>query len=366
MGALLVVGRVVFVLAPLVLWFLVAGLSHRGGEKKLRAIVSGHDGRLSLSRLQAFAWTMILFGSFCAAMAVHPRIVIASDDDRTAAKSAYDAAAAAQKTSEEAKKSADLALQQARNSGDKAKIATAQQSANNAAKDLDDKKSAAAKAKLKWRKMSWVAIPSQLLALAGISLGSGVFASVIAASNDNGKDPAVTKVAFNAVVAAPPPKGTAPGPNWLQITGVNFGATGTVRLNGVYVNVIYWTDTDIGVDADAAGKYDRIAVDTPNGKLAYALTLTGVPPKLTLGPRIIKSEWSDLFRDDTAPDTVSLMKVQMFGWTVVGVLFYVIIFLGGLSYQTDTLPVIDSTIVMLMGLSQTGYLAGKGASSMNK
>ena len=123
--------------------------------------------------------------------------------------------------------------------------------------------------------MIWVSIPSQLLALAGISLASGVFASVISASTDPGKKPDVTAIAFTVtVVGNAPPKGTAAGANWLKISGVDFGDSGTVRLNGAYVKVIYWNDKEIGVDVNSCGSYNRIAVDTPNGKLAYELTGT--------------------------------------------------------------------------------------------
>ena len=350
---------------------MIAALSQRGKDKKLRAVIGGHDGRLSLSRLQAFAWTMILFGSYCAAMIVHPRIIIATADDSARAKSAYDAATAALKTSEDALTAANLTASEKKSAikpGDavtKKASDDADAAARKAKDDRDAKKAAVAAAKDAWRKTRWVEIPNPLLALAGISLASGVFASVISASNDNGKDPAVTDLEVRATVTSPPTSplsGSAAGPDWLEITGTNLGDWGTVRLNGVYVHVIYWRDSSIGVDLPGSITYSDIAVDSKNGKVAYQLCSSAAGPIVC--KRIVKSEWSDLFRDDADPSTLSLMKVQMFGWTLVVMAIYCFIFLTNLSSVIDTLPVVDPTLVLLTGLSQTGYISGKGASTI--
>jgi hypothetical protein len=68
---------------------------------------------------------------------------------------------------------------------------------------------------------------------------------------------------------------------------------------------------------------------------------------------------ADLFRDDKNPAIFSLMKFQMFGWTVVAIGIYSWIFLTNLSPHISALPTVDQSIVLLTGLSQAGYLAGK-------
>jgi hypothetical protein len=60
------------------------------------------------------------------------------------------------------------------------------------------------------------------------------------------------------------------------------------------------------------------------------------------------------------------MKFQMFGWTVVAVRFYVILFLSKLANDISQLPTVDPSIVILTGVSQAGYLAGKAASTVSK
>ena len=53
------------------------------------------------------------------------------------------------------------------------------------------------------------------------------------------------------------------------------------------------------------------------------------------------------------------MKFQMFGWTLVALAIYLVLFVHNLDPHTATLPMVDSSIVVLTGVSQTGYLSGK-------
>lgn len=65
-------GWILFFAVPAALW-IVGALASRGHGFPASALgfVAGSDGRLSLSRLQAFLWTLVIFGSFFAAMAIH-------------------------------------------------------------------------------------------------------------------------------------------------------------------------------------------------------------------------------------------------------------------------------------------------------
>jgi len=60
------------------------------------------------------------------------------------------------------------------------------------------------------------------------------------------------------------------------------------------------------------------------------------------------------------------MKFQMFGWTLIAILIYGYLFLSSISASMTELPTVPESIVVLTGLSQGGYLAGKAVSNMNK
>ena len=61
-------------------------VSKRNGWKaKAFAFIAGSDNRLSLSRLQVLAWTLVIFGSFTAAMVIHNPIAIGTAAEQTKA-----------------------------------------------------------------------------------------------------------------------------------------------------------------------------------------------------------------------------------------------------------------------------------------
>ena len=62
---------------------------------------------------------------------------------------------------------------------------------------------------------------------------------------------------------------------------------------------------------------------------------------------------------------MDLMKFQMFGWTVIAIFIYVYLFLSNINPEIYSLPNVPYTIAILTGLSQVGYLAGKGTSNMS-
>jgi hypothetical protein len=228
-------GYLIFFLVPIVLWMIgVAVVKRPGFEARAFAFVAGSDNRLSLSRLQAFSWTLVIFGSFAAAMAIHTKIVPITAQERKD-KVAVDKAAAAKAA--QAEKDAGIAKESAVKEADTAKkaAATADAEAEAAAKlaaaatvtdvqkadaaqkakakaDLTAKaaalatvaaeKTAAAKKAAADRIAAdkaanvtgddWVSIPAGLLALAGIALGSGVFSSLISAVNSEDKTACIT------------------------------------------------------------------------------------------------------------------------------------------------------------------------------
>ena len=295
-------GWLIFFGAPGLLW-LFGALANRGHRFTARvlAFMVGSDNRLSLSRFQAFFWTLVIFGSYFAAMAIHADI---HPDGQ------------------------------------------------------------------------WVQIPGALLALAGISIGSGVFSSLIAAVNGDQTTARISSLEsiaqndsrFNPggeFEKVPKPQ----SPHALLISGVDLGDGGKVRakLKGrgtTTVPVLLWKSdgTKILVDIPDGKAYHTLTVETPNGKLTYELS--GTSPNFSLGCERINYEPADLFRDDKNPENLSLMKFQMFGWTVIAIFTYVYLFLGHLNTNVTTLPNVDTSIVTLTGLSQAGYLAGKGASNV--
>ena len=69
-------GLILFFLAPLVIWMIVSGVAgiKNNYNFKFFGLIVGSDNRLSLSKLQALAWTLVIFGTYFAAMAVHKPI----------------------------------------------------------------------------------------------------------------------------------------------------------------------------------------------------------------------------------------------------------------------------------------------------
>lgn len=385
------IAYVIALAVPVLLWWLAAGVLRRGDQRPFFAVISGADARLSLSRLQAFLWTFVIVGTYVSAMTLHPPIDITTpaEAEATAAasKKAAEALAAAQaareaKAAELASKELDMKAQEtlqrravtiaaapgldtnAKKVADD-QVAKKVVDSRNAAWARDDAKAALSEAdatlaalkktakdnKAAWRRTKWVAIPLELLALAGISLASGVFASVISATAKSElPSPVVTDVKFANDV-------------W-TITGSGFGDEGEVRLGGRAGRPVTWTATTLTVTSPAV-QPKFIVVDVAGGKAAYDIVWNSQTPRL--GGRFKKYEWGDLFRDDDAPTQFSLMKLQMFAWTLVALAIYVWIFLSGVwrsdERMIDSLPIVDTTLVLLTGLSQAGYLGGKAASS---
>ena len=215
----------------------------------------------------------------------------------------------------------------------------------------------------------WVQIPNALLALAGIAIGSGVFSSLIASINSEGKTACATSLNMTTPSALKTRFADANGQassTPMIIEGTNFGVSGRVRSGKSILPLLYWS-TDgkaIAVDISAVPSLKNIVIETANGKLAYEVTGSLANPILGL-PQFIY-DLADLFRDDKNPSIFSLMKFQMFGWTVVAIGIYSWIFLTNLSPNIPSLPAVDQSIVLLTGLSQGGYLAGKAVSNIGK
>ena len=327
-------GIALFFIIPLLLWFVGIAFVRRASVlDKPFVFIAGNDNRLSLSRLQAFLWTLVIFGSFFTAMAIHKNFNSVSQtqkkDDIDAANKAKEQlpivqdvlkkAEVEQETDgnelEKSKKNLDDAQAKvealtkkipAINSTDAEKkavadeIAPAKKAFDEAQKDLDNKttsltnaKQAVEKAKVKVEDVKdviskgssydWIEIPAALLALAGIAVGSGVFSSLISAVNSEEKTACVTSVtylskeSFNDKTDYPDSAETA-SDNLLKINGKDMGTTGKVRLgrgkSSVFLPILYWKSdgTTIVVDVPQMNTFcHTLVVDTPNGKLCYEL-----------------------------------------------------------------------------------------------
>jgi hypothetical protein len=341
-------GWLVFFGVPLVLWTIGAGAAFKKGRNSpFFAYIAGSDQRLSLSRAQAFAWTLIIFGAFAAAMTFHN----------------YEAA--------ESYTTAAAELATATRQAEQAKITFDQTAADSPDRDTRRKALDAAidNQKVQQQKVNsiphvpfWIDIPAALLMLAGIAIGSGVFSSLIASTTSEEKTACVTGIQSNAIVN---PAGGAPT-NTLVINGLNLGARGRVRFGRLAATIREWKADGTQIHVNVPPQLDSLkhrplVVDTSNGKLAYELL--GVPDNLVLGQPTSFYEFIDLFRDDKSPDNLDLMKFQMFGWTVIAIVVYSFLFLKRLDPALTALPEVPNSMVILTGLSQTGYLAGKGVSS---
>jgi len=364
-------GVLLFFLVPIILWLIgVLFIKRPELSDKMLAFIAGGDNRLSLSRLQAFAWTLVIFGSFVAAMAIHNKITPLTEADLTRAEND---AQLFSDIKDSYKVSYDNAITAFKESGDRTKLDAAKDEYYKAVLVADE---AATNA----RSSNWVDIPPALLLLAGIAIGSGIFSTLISNINDEDKSACVNGIEKLLAADFNDPTKYADtidsqSPNLLRIIGVDMGKVGKVRFGkskvySVYAPILFWRGdgTEIIVDVPAGEHpYTTIIVDTANGKLPYAITdnttNAGVLD-MKLGAGKYWYEFSDLFRDDKNPMNMDLMKFQMFGWTVVAICIYSWLFLNDLSSNVKSLPLVPQSIVLLTGLSQVGYLAGKGVSSV--
>jgi hypothetical protein len=397
-------GRVVFLLVPLALWLLFAAIVHRRGFwAKVLALIAGSDNRLSLSRLQALAWTLVIIGSYAAAMAIHRPLVPANSLEVSRADSLLVEHEARTRTAEDelrrrtddsvryASALRDALADSAGQSGVAAaengppatqpsfgKLMAARRASDYAANELKKARSAHDRARadvndaeLRAAQLHWVRIPGALLALASLTIGSGVLSSLISVANREAKTACVTvlRQATAADLASHNLVGS-PTDHW-RIEGTDFGARGRVRLGRVdddarisfAVNDVaptpVWEDQLIVARLPSNAAYNVLVVDSPNGKVAYQVE--GAGRAVALGSARSWYEFSDLFRDDKNPDHYDLMKFQMFAWTAIAIAIYIrtVIEPQFLTPTLQSLPMVDESIVALTGVSLAAYLGSK-------
>ncbi len=236
-------GALLFFLVPVVIWLIGTIFIKRPKiSDKLLAFIAGGDNRLSLSRLQAFMWTLTIFGSFVAAMAIHTKITPLLEADQTRAKND---AQLLSDMKDSYKVSYDEAIAAFKQSGDKTKLDAAKDNYYKVVQETDAAANAA--------DSGWVRIPPALLLLAGIAIGSGIFSSLISALNDEEKTACVTSIEhlspndFNdpAKYAETVDSQSA---ELLRITGIDMGGVGKVRFGkskvySVYAPILFWEAT---------------------------------------------------------------------------------------------------------------------------
>jgi hypothetical protein len=94
------------------------------------------------------------------------------------------------------------------------------------------------------------------------------------------------------------------------------------------------------------------------GTARYIATVTGKtqPPTDEAKATIAKQNWLvSMLSDDGQP---SMMRLQMFGWTLVTVFLFLMYL-----HKNQTLWDVPNTLVILMGISHAGYLGDKGAAA---
>src|SRR5215831_18653151 len=112
MGASKGLGILLFFLVPLALWAaFIFTIKFSGAPVRPPGLLIGSDNRLSLSRAQALAWTLVIFGSWICATVIHRKI---NADHAPTDKAAADSSkAAAQKAVTDAKAKQQVAVDQA-------------------------------------------------------------------------------------------------------------------------------------------------------------------------------------------------------------------------------------------------------------
>lgn len=348
-------GYFLFFAIPLALWTVgILSVRRRPFVARLFAFVAGGDNRLSLSRLQAFAWTLVIFGAFAAAMCVHTRISSGTEADLN-------------QRAEKAKAALEAANIALVNINAKLTAGSVERSRLEADRDKAERDRTAAEEAVYLASSKWVEIPPELLALAAIAIGSGVFSSLISALDSENKTACVTAlehVPLGALSARFPAANAPLGSEPILVKGNDLGTSGRVRLGSVVAPILFWSGDEkaIVIDGSRLTRLRTLTVETSHGKLVYQVG--GTPQTPALGLPTFAYDPADLFRDDKDPSTFSLMKFQMFGWTVIAVIIFSWIFLTNLNPHMSALPNVDKTVVILTGLSQSGYLVGKAVGTV--
>jgi hypothetical protein len=420
---------IAFFATILIIWALGTLRAHRGrrphrlgwrGWFHPLGFIVGNDNRLSLSRAQAFLWTMVIFGTYAAAWKAHKAV-------KPATPAAIEKITAlATKARERAIESHSSALQRSISAGvaAEAKASAELDSALAFPNPVDSTRTAPAldsvRAALNARRKEaadarvssiaadrvaridslraslmeadaarykWILIPAGLLALAGISIGSGLFSSLISAVNSTGVQPCITSIravryedlsALNLKLGRPRSLDLP----CVVVEGTGLGHNGRVRFGSDFADVLSWNESENNMAivvppaaaiADGSKTWSgTLIIDTSNGKIAYGTRsgqvtqLIPAPMQITLGSPTDALEWSDLFRTDSNPSSLDLTKFQMFGWTIISVTLYLWNFFVALAAQgvLATLPSIDESLVILMGVSQAAYLTNKGVQNL--
>jgi len=228
--------------------------------------------------------------------------------------------------------------------------------------------------------------PAALLALAGLSIGTGIFSSLISNAQDADKNPCVTSMEV------------APWDFFLRAddSRPRSGAQHEVALceNSGARSRQEWIRSDSAASMPMCSSGARTETpslsscrDPPRRAPLRPEAKLPSPPRLTPSTHPTASAFTASLRTSsserrggrmtgsTCSATIetradlALTKFQMFGWTIVGVLIYLIAFWRVITsndapYMTS-LPDIDGSLVTLMGISQAAYLTGKAVAGVN-
>lgn len=123
-----------------------------------------------------------------------------------------------------------------------------------------------------------------------------------------------------------------------------------------FVAVVLRRDFDLGVTLT---KNIFIAMGAAS---ATAIVAKGITSSQVESARVSKSyrhapRPADLFQDDDGKPELS--RVQLFGWTIIGVATFLVLLARELATANADLPEIDDTLMVLMGLGQAAYVGKK-------
>ena len=294
-------GYLLFFAIPAFLWLAgMIAVKRRPFAARLFAFVAGSDNRLSLSRLQAFVWTLVIFGSFAAAMSVHLPINVSTPaaieqqmaDTRASLQQADGALRAAEAKvatlsvipepstvgaatvpSPAPPNSTPQSVLEGRPPIDTPNttkaLAVANKEREKAKKDKEAIQDAVYAAGSKW-----VEIPPELLALAAIAIVSGVFSSLISTLGSEAKTACVTglkRVTVEELKTTTPSSNAPPDSSPLIIEGADFGGSGRVRVGSTTAPILFWASegNKIAIDSSRLRAFQSLVVETAHGKLAY-------------------------------------------------------------------------------------------------
>ena len=128
-------------------------------------------------------------------------------------------------------------------------------------------------------------------------------------------------------------------------------------ISGTYIAMAILKQGFLGdINSNLLGLIGISAGSTVGATTIRALQQPTIP---THDPKAKVPRTKGLLAQEKAPEELSVAKLQMFAWTIIALIIYVVIVASNLANNQPQLPDIGSGLLVLMGISHSAYLGNK-------